>query len=253
MTLSGKTILLTRPETLKCPLKMALEAAGALVISVPLVETRLLSDVKLPPDWQTSDWVLFTSKNAVTAFFNLPSVKHIQSWRMPIAAVGSATAEEIQALGYPVAFIPHTYDGVSAAEELLVQAQLQGGQVFWPCGNLANPAVKAVFVAGKTQLRTCVVYKTQDRGLSPRENQRLGEAIETADMVVFTSPSAVEAYEKLLKRYTPHFIPALACLGETTAAKARQLLEATDRGEVVVVADPQTLQSLGAQIQNTFH
>ena len=101
--LRGKTVLVTRPRNQSEDLTGHLEAAGATVVHCPTIEV-------LPPNnWaqldasihtiKEYDWVVFTSPNGVTAFFDLffklyDDARALGSAR--IAAIGPGTAKRAQ-------------------------------------------------------------------------------------------------------------------------------------------------------------
>ena len=121
--LAGCRVLLTRPAEQATPWRLALEAAGAVVIGYPTIE------VGPPPDFAPLDaalahltdydWLLFTSVNALrfTAQRWPASLPPATLTRPRVAAVGGETARAIEAFGLRVACRPEreSQDGLLVA------------------------------------------------------------------------------------------------------------------------------------------
>src|SRR5882724_5591117 len=107
MPLTGKTIVITRAASQSAALRSQLEDLGARVIECPTIH------LVPPKSWKPVDdairrlntyqWLLFTSANAVEQFMDrmgerLPAI--------PIAVVGSATADKLDEWGLKAALVP---------------------------------------------------------------------------------------------------------------------------------------------------
>ena len=77
------------------------------------------------------DWLVFTSQNAVKAFFQQAKT----NTGISIACVGPKTAKLVESYGYRVNFIPETYTSISLANEIpAVKTQ----NICYVGGNLSN-------------------------------------------------------------------------------------------------------------------
>ena len=124
MPLAGRSVLVTRTRQQAHSLIEPLEALGAEVLSMPVLETIE------PEDWGpvdvaieeigTYDWIVFTSTNGVDSFLHRFREMHgsyddLASTCM--AAVGSATAHRMRSEGFPPALVPEDFraEGLVAA------------------------------------------------------------------------------------------------------------------------------------------
>ena len=101
--LSGKRIVVTRTRKQAGALSEQLRALGADVIELPTIRieppTDLRAFAELVQDAHAYDWIVFTSPNGVTAFFDLfyklyDDAREIGGAR--IAAIGPATAQRVK-------------------------------------------------------------------------------------------------------------------------------------------------------------
>jgi uroporphyrinogen III methyltransferase/synthase len=120
--LSGETILVTRSETQASEFSTLLKTMGARVIEMPTLE------ITPPSSWdpldqaiaqlKSFDWILLTSANAVTFFFERLGYHHQDSRALhgiQIAVVGSKTATTLYQYGIRADLIPTEF----VAEALL--------------------------------------------------------------------------------------------------------------------------------------
>jgi uroporphyrinogen-III synthase len=238
----GKHILITRPAETEAPaghregLSQQLIKWGAQVSWLPLVEIQPVPFHLAP--LAGFDWLFFTSKNAVNQFFkHTISAKELMA--LKIAVVGPTTGQCVEAFGANPTFVSPHYNAESAASAFCEKyPACKGMRILWPCGNLANPALQAILEAAGVQVRPLVVYQTILKSqLSHQERAVLQQPV---DMLVFTSPSAIEAWVELGKQadINPSQSP-VACLGPKTTQAAMKLL-----GRADVQANPSTLAAL---------
>lgn len=244
--LQGRHILMTRPADSSGTDEFDRQfiAHGATVSHLPLVEIH-----PVVFSWEPAlafDWWFFTSQNAVRQFLaKVAGLPHTPVARL--AAVGPATAECIQSFGFPVSYVSPEYNAESAAKSFCSVYDCAGLRVLWPCGNLANPALQEILHAAGAIVSPLAVYQTDMLSLlSPAQRQLLESDI---DMVVFTSPSAVEAWAALNDPVKGKVLPQapIACLGPKTAQAALRRI-----GHVEVQASPATLPALAQAIINYF-
>ena len=111
--LFGKRIVVTRAREQAGQLTQMLEENGAEVIELPFIEVKPSYEEKLVSEVLAGiavyEWVIFTSANGVKTFFDL-FYKAFDDIRclgpMRIAAVGAATAREIEKHKLKVDFLP---------------------------------------------------------------------------------------------------------------------------------------------------
>jgi uroporphyrinogen III methyltransferase/synthase len=198
--LFGKRIVVTRTRKQAGALSGGLRALGADVIELPTIRIEPPKDLfefgQLVQDAHTYDWLVFTSPNGVTAFFEMffkifNDVREIGGTR--IAAIGPATAARVRDFHLQVDLQP---------EEFVAEAVVK---VFQKECSIEN-------------LRILLVRAEQARDVLPKELTRLGaivdEAVayrtvpetedvsggmarlreEGADLITFTSSSTVENF-----------------------------------------------------------
>ena len=135
---------------------------------------------------KNADWVYFSSKNAVEYFFKLEPVL---PKTVKFAAMGSGSEDMLRRKGF---FVDFTGDGVNPAEIAAEFARVANGQtVVFPA---AEGSLKSVQhgLSSDTRIIDLPVYETiLEEQAEPSR----------ADVLVFTSPSNVEAYfvENLLE------------------------------------------------------
>jgi uroporphyrinogen III methyltransferase/synthase len=155
--LFGKRVVVTRAREQASALKRLLEDAGAQVVQVPMIE------VMPPPSYESLDrvirdladyqWLIFTSTNGVSSFFDRLAKQGKDARALSgvmVAAVGDTTAGELQARGIEADLIPPKFQsaallplldqdqkGIRTAviraaegrEELIEELRSRGGEV----------------------------------------------------------------------------------------------------------------------------
>ncbi len=122
LPLAGRRILVTRALEQAGKLSDSLRALGAEPVEVPVLEigppASFAALDKALVQFNTYDWLIFTSANAVRALVLRALALRISlAKRVPrkIAAIGPATAETVTKAGFTVNYIPEKY----VAESLL--------------------------------------------------------------------------------------------------------------------------------------
>jgi uroporphyrinogen III methyltransferase/synthase len=184
--LAGLRIVVTRPASQAGALVRALEALGAHVQAVPLVEIEQLDDPaaldavgKRLDDY---DWVVFTSANGVQAFGErLGAGAGVPR----VAVVGPATADAVRALGVEPSVVGHGA-GVDLVPEL---GELEGARVLLLQAEIAGPEVATALRGRGAAVDAVAAYRTLAREPGPEELKTL----RAADAVVLASGSAARS------------------------------------------------------------
>lgn len=189
--LTGWTVVVTRAETTDGPLGRALAAEGARVLHVPTVSigppddpTPLRAGVERLGDF---DWLVLTSARAVDAVLSggLRLPDHLR-----VAVVGNATAERARSAGLPVALVGSGEGGEALARDLVKQGIGPGTEVFFPASSRAGPGLVQALQSRGAKVEWVVAYETRTRVFDVSKHPEVTEA----DVVTFTSPSAVEGW-----------------------------------------------------------
>ena len=160
--LAGKRIVVTRTRKQAGALSSQLRDLGAEVIELPTIRIEPPSDLRafaeLVQDAHTYDWIVFTSPNGVTAFFEMfyklyDDAREIGGVR--IAAIGPATAQRVRDFHLKVDLQP---------EEFVAEAVLRE---FKKQGDLEN-------------LRILIARAEEARDLLPKGLEALGAIVDVA-------------------------------------------------------------------------
>ena len=194
--LFGKTFVVTRARAQASSLTKRLEEEGAAVLEVPAIR---ITD---PEDYAPLDnaidhlaqyrWVLFTSANGVDRFFERLAA-HGKDARAfapcKIGAIGSATADTLDAYGIRADLVPATYKAEDLTEALLPLLQ-KGDKVLLARAARARNVLPDALRAAGAGVDVVAVYRTAaDCG----NKDELVAALKngTVDCVTFTSSSTV--------------------------------------------------------------
>lgn len=234
LPLAGKRIAVTRNIESASELTRALEAQGAEVLELPLIEIRPALDQAAAVDVWTEiaqyEWLIFTSANGVRHFFEF-FFKAFEDIRalglLRIAAVGEGTARAVRSLHLKVDLTPGKATAEALAEALKQEQTLDNLRVLIVTGSrnredLAAQLEKAQAIVDKLQ-----VYETVFPDIATHPSaKRFRE--EGADALIFASSSAVQSFGEQaqhLKLVAKARVPALCSFGPQTSAtmKARKI------------------------------
>ncbi|MBI1722411.1 MAG: uroporphyrinogen-III synthase [Gemmatimonadetes bacterium] len=226
--LSGRRIVVTRPADRAARLIERLRARGAEPIPFPTI--RLTPADPAPLDaaiaaLDTFDWVIFTSREGVDAFFRrldarggMPAAlagsggraSSAGVGRLGIAAIGPATAQALRDHRVEPALVPREYVAEALLEAL---GDVRGLRMLLPRADIARKALADGLRARGAEVVEVAAYRTVASGAPP-------PALEGVDAITFTSSSTVR-----------HFVESgadfgrakIVCIGPVTAATAREL------------------------------
>lgn len=248
--LAGRTVLVPRATDGPDPLVIALHAAGADPLVVPLIQTvppfdpTELDDSLLALEVGYYGWVAVTSAAAVPVLVDraeetghtLPELLD----GVRVAAVGGSTARALREAGVRVDLVP---TGQSSARTLLAAWPPAGDEpvrVLLPLGDLAAPTLAEGLTARGWPVDVVVTYRTVP-GPAPEPEVREAWAAGAVDAVLLTSGSTARNLLAMLG--APPARTLVCCIGESTAAEARRVGLA-----VHAVADDQTPGGLVAAL-----
>ena len=224
--LSGKRIVVTRTRTQAGILSEQLRAFGADVIELPTIRIEPPSDLRafaeLVQDAHGYDWIVFTSPNGVTAFFDLfyklyDDAREIGGAR--IAAIGAATAQRIKEFRLHVDLQPEEF----VAEALVREFRKKGG-----VENLRILLARAEKARDLLPKELSALGAIVDEGFAYRTVPETRDDIgarrrlleEGADLITFTSSSTVENFLALGLPWPAKM--QVASIGPVTTKTARE-------------------------------
>jgi uroporphyrinogen-III synthase len=217
---------------------MAFGAAGAVPIAYPTIVAVA------PESWQpldaalagidSYDWLIFTSRTAVASVLGRLARHRFPSIRaLKIAAVGTRTAEAVEAGGGLVALVPE-----DSRQEGLAQALvnlLSGTRALLPIAAGGRTLLAETLRAGGCRVDVVTAYRTCAKSDLPPPPP--------FDVVTFASPSALRAFLAGPGR-TALVDKTIAVIGLTTADEARA------HGLAAVVAESPSVECLIRAIEN---
>jgi uroporphyrinogen III methyltransferase/synthase len=239
--LFGKRVAITRTGEQGASFARALLERGAEPIVAPAIAIGLPDDPRPARDAAAHaheyDWLVFTSRNGVDAFF----ARLVETGRdartlagAKIAAIGPKTARALQARGVHVDFVPDAYVGEAVAQALVDHGS-SGDRVLIYRAQEGRDVLPVMLRAHGRRVDDVAAYATR-----PVDDPALAAKAARADVVTFASSSAVQGFV----HNVPHAAALLservvAVIGPVTARTAR------DAGiRVDVVADEFTADGL---------
>lgn len=200
--LFGKRIVVTRAREQAGQLTQMLTDQGAEVIELPFINVEQHFDGKLVSEVLAGiavyEWIIFTSANGVKNFFDL-FYKAYDDIRclgpMRIAAVGAATAREIEKHKLKVDLIPKQANADALARELIENEGVESVQILVVTGNQNRESLVQQLESdeGRAIVDTLPLYKTSKTDLS-KDPAAERFRKEGADAVLFTSSSTVKSF-----------------------------------------------------------
>jgi uroporphyrinogen III methyltransferase/synthase len=230
--LFGQRIVVTRARDQAAPLARQLAELGAEVLDIPVIKI-------IPPDQKQNfvdallelnayDWLVFTSPNGVSAFFEL-FFKRFQDLRdlggARIAAIGPGTAAKLKELHLQVDLMPAEAISAKIAAAFDKFESIENLKICLLRAQVANPELPGALEELGAIVDDIAVYQTVAETEDPG-----GEAAclleGGADWITFTSASTVEHFHarfdlpKLLKAFLQI---KLASIGPETSKTIRAL------------------------------
>ena len=244
--LSGKRVLITRPAQQAGELAARLREAGAEPVVAPTIEIAAPADLDAAraavARARAYDWIVFTSRNAVEAFFE--RLAELRDSGLSddasalggahVAAIGPKTAEALASRAIRVDLIPTEFVNEAVAEALLARTSPAERVLLYRAQDARDVLPDSLREHGRV---VDVVTAYQTRFV---DDPALTGKAERCDIVTFTSSSAVTGF----LRNVPDAAHALssktvAAIGPITAQTAR------DAGiRVDVVAEEFTTEGL---------
>jgi uroporphyrinogen III methyltransferase/synthase len=240
--LFGQHIVVTRTREQTGTLASKLHDLGAEVLEVPTIRldppTHRQELVDALLELNTYDWLVFTSPNGVTTFFEyffrqFHDMRDIGGAR--IAAVGPATANKLKELHLQVDLMPDEALAANIAEAFAEFESIENLKICLLRAEVANPELPKELEAMGAIVDDIACYKTVPELEDPAgAGARLLEM--GADWITFTSSSTVEHFHArfdlpaLLKKFPdiklasigPETSKALAALGLKPAIEAKE-------------------------------
>jgi len=244
--LSGKRVLVTRSREQASVLSKLLEQEGAEPIEFPVIRVcppESYSELDSALDRiDTYDWLLFTSANAVRAVLDrlFETGRDVRWLKGPrIGAIGTKTAESIQALGMCVDFAPSEFVAEAVVQEFPEDAG--GKRMLIPQAKDARDILRTKLSELGALVDVATAYQTTiERSDAVRTRELLDRG--TLDAITFKRSSTVTNFVELVCTDGRASLPdsvRIACIGPITAESAASCGLVPD-----IVASTYTLEGL---------
>jgi uroporphyrinogen III methyltransferase/synthase len=254
--LKGKSIVITRAKEQARSFSRKLKAFGARVIEFPTIKFAP------PEDWSEVDkaisnlshydWLIFTSVNGVRFFFARLEEKGLDFSplrEISIAAIGPATAKEIEGRELKVSYIPENYVAESIVKGFK-KYELSGKRALLPRAEKARELIPEKLREEGMEVDVVTVYRTLPERKNASEMARMIKNGEV-DLITFTSSSTVRNFVEVLKEKldlkSSLSQVKIACIGPVTAKTARELGLKVD-----ILAEEFTIDGLIKSILNFY-
>ena len=181
--LTGRRIALTRPAASSGDWRKRLEALGADVVELPLIQVS--KDINLDTlaevltEFGSYEWLIFTSANGVRYFFEefIRVHEDIRALGLVrIAVVGEATAAAVRELRLRVDLQPKKASGEELARTLIEREAMDSAKVLVVTGNRNKEELVDRLHDARTIVDRLVVYKTDETDLAADPVAEIGRA-----------------------------------------------------------------------------
>jgi uroporphyrinogen III methyltransferase/synthase len=249
--LFGKRIVVTRATQQAPALSEKLSELGADVIEMPATQIARLDLAPLRAEigrLPLYDWLIFTSQNAVSIFWEqlLGEGKDARALAgLEVAAVGPATAGALLEHGIAVDVIPNRFVAEGLLEMMRARDDVAGKKALY----VTAEGARDVLAQGLREIGADVTVIEAYRSIVDGEGaEKLVRAIEAGkvDLVTFTSASAVRGYIDAVGEELALRVPA-ASIGAQTSEALREA-----GIEVKVEAKESTLDGLASAAFSAF-
>jgi uroporphyrinogen III methyltransferase/synthase len=251
--LFGKRILVTRARRQASALSRLLARRGAQPVELPAIDIRAVADSgeldRALSHLQRYQWIIFTSVNAVAAFWQrLHSLSRDSRalGELKIGAIGPATAKALAGNGIIADYVPRVYtsEGIIAG---LKSQNIEGQHFLLPRADIADKVlVRGICRLGASaQEITCYRTVPAVEAITRAKQMVVSGKI---DVITFTSSSTVTNLVAAFGEDAPVVNGTrIACIGPKTAETA-----ANAGLKVDILARQQTIPGLVAAMEEYF-
>ena len=225
--LFGRRIVVTRTRAQAGALSAQLRALGADVFELPTIRIEPPTDARefaeLVQDVHAYDWLVFTSPNGVTAFFDMffklyNDARSIGGVR--IAAIGPATAAKVREYHLAVDLQPAEYVAEAVVAEFAKEGSVENQRILIARAEQARDVLPNQLTKLGDIVDVAVAYRTV------AETDDVSGGIERfraegADLITFTSSSTAEHFMALKLPLPPEL--KTASIGPITSQTMRDL------------------------------
>lgn len=242
--------MVTRPIQPAKALGERLGELGAIAVVLPSIEIVPSESTELDDairNLASYDWIIFTSVHGVRFFLLRMTALNVLSEELHtvrVAAIGAATAAELEAAGKLPDYVPDEYLSERIVDGL---GDLVGKRVLLPRADIASKKLPEKLRARGSIVKQVVAYRIiLPHDWNPDYVKSIFE--QPVHVMTFTSPSTVSNLARMLGREALAELSRqsrVACIGPVTAEAARRVGIRVD-----VVAKNHTVEGLVEAIVN---
>lgn len=234
--LHGKRILVTAPRNYAARLLPELIDQGAVPLLMPTIETCMLADFTALDaaltQINTLDWIAFTSRNGIDAFFQRLEQLGIEASVLKncrISAIGK-DAERLASFGVKVDLVPQEPSPKGIIAELAKIPDINKQTIMVPVPEvvgIAEPNIIPNFLAGLKNLGMVVtrvptyITRCLDKTLYDVELNLIRQG--KIDVIAFSSTAEISGFLQMITSKADYQKSVIACFGPYTAANAKIL------------------------------
>ena len=228
--LFGKSIVITRDVAGNADLAAKIISRGGNPLPFATIRVKSLTDsnefLRTLANFSQYDWIVFTSGNGVTIFFEALEGLGRDARVLgaaKVAAIGNKTAAKLADFGIKADFVPEVFTGRELGRRLVRSTNVKGKKVLLLRSQLAsNELVELLTEAGAAVDNVAVYTATAEKS----DPSRLVEAISdgTIDWLTFASPSSVDGFfEQIGSDWVSTSHVKVASIGPVTSERLGQL------------------------------
>ncbi|UCG48350.1 MAG: uroporphyrinogen-III C-methyltransferase [Phycisphaerales bacterium] len=221
--LFGKTILVTRDVPGNAAFAAKIIRRGGSPVEFATIKIRPLTDsaefIKTLAQFSKYHWIIFTSVNGVTTFFDALYAlgKDARAFASAkVAAIGSRTAAHLADFGIKADFVPTVFTGRQLAAQLIARENLQDKRILLLRSRLASSDLPDVLREAAAEVADVPIYTADPANADPAP---LFEQITTGriNWLTFASPSSARIFFEQISPETVNASKALvASVGPVT-------------------------------------
>ena len=232
--LFGRRIVVTRAREQAPELVDMLEERGADAIQTPTIRIAPPDDSealdRATADAGGYDWIVFTSANAVEAFFGRllqrGDIRDLKGVRL--CAVGPSTAQRVSGYGLRVDLTPDESRAEGVFEALKAAGPLAGTRLLLPRADIAREVLPDQLREAGAEVTDIIAYRTVVAGGERDSDHDIYRMLleRQIDAVTFTSASTVRNFARMLGEEQAADLlntTVVAAIGPVTAEAAQQL------------------------------
>lgn len=225
--ISGKRVLVMRPDGQNAGFAQALRALGAQPVLAPVITFEPPDDpaaaVQAVRTARNHAWIVFTSANGVHAFFDRLQEQREDARALgeaKIAAIGLKTAHALRERGIYADLVPNSFVAEDLARALIVASKPGDEILIYRAQEARDVLPEELKRAGRVPI-VVPAYKT-----AFTEDPQFAAKVAGCDILTFTSASTVRGYAHNLGGAAAALEAAkgkiVACIGPITANEARE-------------------------------